>query len=65
MAEKFLGGATKKVPKIAKKSSSRGQQKVRKIALLSLYYIFTMYKNPGDGHDPLPPAADAHVQSFS
>jgi len=53
-AEKFPGGgrATEKIPKNSKKRP--------KIALLSLYYIFTMYENPG-GHGIPAPAADAHV----
>jgi len=42
-------GATEKDRKIAKKG--------RKIALLSFYYICTMYENPGGAR---PPAADAH-----
>jgi len=61
---------SKKYRKVALFTSSRGgggnekktknSKKGRKIVLLSLYYICTMFENPEGATAPLPPAADTH-----
>jgi len=47
-------GATKKRSKIVKNNNKKQQY------LASIYYICTMFENPGGDMAILPPAADAH-----
>jgi len=52
------GGGTEKKTKNSKKTPKNCKNLRKQHFLASLYYICTMYKNPGE---PRPLAADAHV----
>jgi len=48
--------------KIFRGPTKKKDRKIEKALLGSIYYIYTMYKNPGWPTASLPPAADAHCQ---